>query len=177
MPYSEIAWTRKSSRSPTGRLTTKRPKLEGLQQNAPITRGLLTFWVDETALYAWYCEAKPSVRGRPQHYSDMAVTSVLMLKRIFRLTLRALHSFVDSIFPLIKVSLNYQDTSISKRVKSVNIPFKTPTPGEIAYLFIDFTGFNVLAEEQWKVKTRSGETADLAKTAFGRKYRNTLLPR
>ncbi|NIH16115.1 MAG: hypothetical protein G5700_06020, partial [Serratia symbiotica] len=44
--------------------------------------GSLTFWVDETALHAWYCEAKPSLRGRPPHYSDMAITSVLMLKRI-----------------------------------------------------------------------------------------------
>ncbi|NIG88093.1 MAG: IS5/IS1182 family transposase, partial [Serratia symbiotica] len=24
---------------------------------ALITRGSLTFWVDETALHAWYCEA------------------------------------------------------------------------------------------------------------------------
>ncbi|NIG62456.1 MAG: hypothetical protein G5663_03190 [Serratia symbiotica] len=37
------------------------------------------------------------MRGRPQYYSDVAITSVLMLKRIFGLTLRALHGFVDSI--------------------------------------------------------------------------------
>ncbi|NIG62085.1 MAG: hypothetical protein G5663_00170 [Serratia symbiotica] len=36
--------------------------------------------MDETALDAWYCEAKPSLRSRPQHYSNMAMTSVLMLK-------------------------------------------------------------------------------------------------
>ncbi|NIG62743.1 MAG: hypothetical protein G5663_05280 [Serratia symbiotica] len=36
--------------------------------NALITRGSLTFWVDETALYPWYCEAKPSLPGRPQHF-------------------------------------------------------------------------------------------------------------
>ncbi|NIH16077.1 MAG: IS5/IS1182 family transposase, partial [Serratia symbiotica] len=34
------------------------------------------------------------MRGRPPHYSDMAITSVLMLKRIFGLTLRALQGFV-----------------------------------------------------------------------------------
>ncbi|NIH15369.1 MAG: IS5/IS1182 family transposase, partial [Serratia symbiotica] len=50
--------------------------------NAIITRGSLTFSVDKTALHSWYCEVKPSLRGRRQHYSDMAITSVLMLKRI-----------------------------------------------------------------------------------------------
>nr|WP_284700506.1 transposase [Serratia symbiotica] len=49
---------------------------------ALITRGSLTFWVDETALHAWYCEAKPSLRGRPQHYSDMAMTTVLIMSRL-----------------------------------------------------------------------------------------------
>ncbi|NIH16420.1 MAG: IS5/IS1182 family transposase, partial [Serratia symbiotica] len=65
--------------------------------------------MDETALYAWYCEAKPDLHGRRQHYSDMAITSVLILKRIFGLTLRALQGFVDSIITLIKVPLNCPD--------------------------------------------------------------------
>ncbi|NIG62453.1 MAG: hypothetical protein G5663_03175 [Serratia symbiotica] len=77
--------------------------------NAIITRSSLTFWVDKKALHAWYCESKHSLRGRLQHYSDMAMTIVLMLKRIFGLTLRALQGFVDSIFTLMKVPLNCQD--------------------------------------------------------------------
>ncbi len=126
--------------------------------NALITRGLLTFSVDETALHAWYCEAKPSLRGRPPHYSDMAITSVLMLKRIFGLTLRALQGFVDSIVTLIKVPLNCpDDTCISKRAKSGHVPFKTPTPGEIAHLVIDSNGLNVLGEGEWKVKKHGQE--------------------
>ncbi|NIG62633.1 MAG: transposase [Serratia symbiotica] len=65
----------------------------------------------------------------------MAMTSVLMLKWIFGLTLRALQGFINSIFILMKVPLNCLDyTCISKRVQSVNVPFKTPTPGEIAHL-------------------------------------------
>ncbi|NIG62282.1 MAG: hypothetical protein G5663_01865 [Serratia symbiotica] len=86
--------------------------------NAFITRGSLTLWVDETALHPWDCEAKPSRRGRQQHYSNMAMTSVLMMKLIFGLTLCALQGFVDSIFTLMKVPLNYLDyTCISKRAK------------------------------------------------------------
>ncbi|NIG62599.1 MAG: hypothetical protein G5663_04180 [Serratia symbiotica] len=39
----------------------------------------------------------------------MAMTSVFMLKWIFRLTLHAFKSFVDSILTLMKVPLNYPD--------------------------------------------------------------------
>ncbi|NIG62852.1 MAG: hypothetical protein G5663_06100 [Serratia symbiotica] len=68
---------------------------------------------------------------------SMAMIRVLMLKRIFGLTLRALQGFVDSIFTLIKVPLKYLDyTCISKQAQSVNLPFKTPTPGLIAHLVI-----------------------------------------
>ncbi|NIG62415.1 MAG: transposase [Serratia symbiotica] len=93
--------------------------------------------MDKTALHSWYYEAKPSLRGRLQHYSDTAMTRALMLKRIFGLTLRALQGFVDSIFKLMKVPLNCPDyTCISKRSKSVSVPFKTTMPGEIAHLVI-----------------------------------------
>ncbi|UNB81906.1 transposase [Klebsiella pneumoniae] len=37
-----------------------------------------------------YESATPSSRGRPQRYSDLAITTVLVIKRVFRLsTLRA----------------------------------------------------------------------------------------
>ncbi|NIG62457.1 MAG: hypothetical protein G5663_03195 [Serratia symbiotica] len=54
-------------------------------------------------------------------------------------------------------------------MQSVNVPFKNLTPCKIAQLAIASTGINVLDAGQWKVKKRSGETADLAKTAFGRR--------
>ncbi|MBU9843504.1 transposase, partial [Rahnella ecdela] len=56
------------------------------------------FWLDESAIQAWYDEPNTSSRGRPQRYSELAITTVLMLKRIFRLTLRAAQGFIDSIF-------------------------------------------------------------------------------
>ncbi len=46
--------------------------------------------------------ATPSSRGRPQRYSDLAITTVLVIKRVFRLTPRAAH-FIDSIFSLMNV--------------------------------------------------------------------------
>ncbi|QJJ09032.1 IS5 family transposase (plasmid) [Klebsiella pneumoniae] len=63
---------------------------------ALINRGSITFWLDDGAIQAWYESATPSSRGRPQRYSDLAITTVLVIKRVFRLTLRAAQGFIDS---------------------------------------------------------------------------------
>ena len=78
---------------------------------------------------------------------------LMMLKRVFRLTLRALQGFINSIFTLMKFLLRCPDYScVSRRAKSVSIPFKSPTRGEIAHLVIDSTGLKVFDEGEWKVK-------------------------
>jgi hypothetical protein len=53
---------------------------------ALVNRGSLTFWLDESAIQTWYGELKTSSRGRPQRYSELAISTVLMLKHVFRLT-------------------------------------------------------------------------------------------
>ncbi|EYB45654.1 transposase [Escherichia coli] len=125
---------------------------------ALINRGSLTFWLDDEAIQAWYESATPSSRGRPQRYSDLAITTVLVIKRVFRLTLRAAQGFIDSIFALMNVPLRCPDyTSVSKRAKSVNVSFKTSTRGEIAHLVIDSTGLKVFGEGEWKVRKHGKE--------------------
>lgn len=124
---------------------------------ALINRGSITFWLDDEAIQAWYESATPSSRGRPQRYSDLAITTVLVIKRVFRLTLRAAQGFIDSIFTLMNVPLRCPDyASVSKRAKSVNVSFKTFTRGEIAHLVIDSTGLKVFGEGEWKVKKHGG---------------------
>jgi hypothetical protein len=89
---------------------------------------LLTFWLDDEAIQAWYESATPSSRGRPQRYSDLAITTVLVIKRVFRLTLRAAQGFIDSILPDERSVALPDYTSVSKRAKSVNVSSKRP-PG------------------------------------------------
>ncbi|POP41502.1 IS5/IS1182 family transposase [Superficieibacter electus] len=129
-----------------------------IYNKALINRGSLTFWLDDEAIQAWYASATPASRGRPQRYSDLAITTVLMIKRVFRLTLRAAQGFNDSIFALMGVPLRCPDfTSVSKRAKSVNVSFKAPTRGEIAHLVIESTGLKVFVEGEWKVKKHGKE--------------------
>ena len=82
---------------------------------ALINRGSLTFWLDDEAIQAWYESATPSSRGRPQRYSDLAITTVLVIKRVFRLTLRAAQGFIDSIFLLLNNPHKDTKTQINKR--------------------------------------------------------------
>lgn len=125
---------------------------------ALVNRGSLTFWLDESPIQAWYDEPGTSSHGRPQRYSELAITTVLMLKRVFRLTLRAAQGFIDSIFTLMRLPLCCPDYScVSRRAKSVCIPLKNPTRGEIAHLVIDSSGLKFFGENEWNVKKHGQE--------------------
>ncbi|STE53105.1 Transposase DDE domain [Edwardsiella tarda] len=121
-------------------------------------RGSLTIWLDESAIAAWTDSAQPEGRGRPLYYTDMAITTVLMIKRVFNLPLRALQGFIDSIFTLMVLPLRSPDYSlVSKRAKSINISIKTPTRGEISHLVIDATGLKVFGKGVWKVRQHGAD--------------------
>ncbi|WP_180983172.1 transposase, partial [Vibrio vulnificus] len=49
---------------------------------ALINRGSLTFWIDEEAIQLWK-QIKQGNRGRPRLFSDLAITTALMVKRVF----------------------------------------------------------------------------------------------
>ncbi len=119
---------------------------------ALINRGSLTFWIDEETVTEWK-QHKQGKRGRPRRFSDLAITTALMVKRIFSMPLRALQGFLDSVFKLASIPLvcpHY--TCISCRAKDVEVSFKTKTRGVIQHLAIDATGLKVYGEGEWKVK-------------------------
>ncbi|MGL9736209.1 MAG: IS5 family transposase [Symbiopectobacterium sp.] len=118
-------------------------------------RDSLAFWFDESAIATWTDSwSWPAALL----YSDMAITTVLMMKRVFNLSLRALQGFVESIFKLMSLPLCCPDYSlVSRRVKSVNISIKTPTRGEISHLVIYSTSLKVFGEGKWKVRQHGAD--------------------
>jgi len=70
---------------------------------ALINRGSVNFWLDDEAIQAWHEPATHTSRGRPQHYSDLAITTILVVKRVFHLTLLAAQGFIDSIFAMMGI--------------------------------------------------------------------------
>ncbi|MCA3895970.1 IS5 family transposase [Vibrio vulnificus] len=119
---------------------------------ALVNRGSLTFWIDEEAISEWN-QIKQNRRGRPRVFSDLAITTALMVKRIFSMPLRASQGFIDSVFRLARLPLKCPHYScISRRAKDVDVSFKTKTKGPIRHLAIDATGLKVYGEGEWKVK-------------------------
>ncbi|MGR2991687.1 IS5 family transposase [Vibrio vulnificus] len=119
---------------------------------ALINRGSLTFWIDEEAIRQWK-QSKQDKRGRPRQFSDLAITTALMVKRVFSMPLRALQGFIDSVFSLANVPIVCPHYScISRRAKQVEVSFKPKSRGAIQHLAIDATGLKVYGEGEWKVK-------------------------
>jgi len=54
---------------------------------ALINRGSLTFWIVEEAIREWK-QGKQNKRGRPRVFSELAITTALMVKRICLMPLR-----------------------------------------------------------------------------------------
>ncbi|WP_206191779.1 transposase, partial [Vibrio lentus] len=76
------------------------------QYNQPlINRGSLTFWIDEEAISGWE-QSKANKCGRPRRFSDLTITTAMMVKRVFFMPLRALQGFIDSIFRLAHIPLS-----------------------------------------------------------------------
>jgi hypothetical protein len=123
---------------------------------ALINRGSITFWLDDEAIQAWYESATPSSRGRPQRYSDLAITTVLVIKRVFRLTLRAAQALLIPFFSDER-SAAARITAVSAGGQSRLMSFQNAHRGEIAHLVIDSTGLKVFGEGEWKVKKHGKE--------------------
>ncbi|AAO11495.1 Transposase [Vibrio vulnificus CMCP6] len=119
---------------------------------ALINRGTLTFWIDEEAIREWR-QGKQNKRGRPRIFSDLAITTALMVKRIFSMPLHASQGFMDSVFRLAQLALHCPHYScISRRAKDVDVSFKTKTKGPIQHLAIDATGLKFMARASGKSK-------------------------
>ncbi|EJG1716526.1 IS5 family transposase [Vibrio parahaemolyticus] len=117
-----------------------------------MNRGSLTFWIDEEAIRQWK-QSKQDKRGRPRQFSDLAITTALMVIRVFSMPLRALQGFIDSVFSLANVPIVCPHYScISRRAKQVEVSFKPKTRGARQHLAIDATGLKVYGEGKWKVK-------------------------
>ncbi|CAI2331642.1 hypothetical protein IFVP182_C240029 [Vibrio parahaemolyticus] len=83
----------------------------------------------------------------------MAITTALMIKRIFSMPLRASQGFMDSVFRLAQLPLRYPHYScISRRAKDVDASFRTKAKGPIQYIAIDATGLKVYGGGEWKGK-------------------------
>ncbi len=122
---------------------------------ALIQRGSITFWVEDQALKKWLSISYSGCAGRPEIYSDDAILTLLLLREIFKLTLRSLEGFARSLFQLMNLDLTVPSyTQISRRACHLHKRIKRMLNGKKnCHIIFDSTGLKVYGEGEWKMRT------------------------
>lgn len=121
---------------------------------ALIQRGSITIWVEENAVKNWFSSIHTCQAGRPEIYSNAAILMMLLLREVYKLSLRSLQGFVQSIFFMMGLDLPVPSYSqISRRAKSLHKQINRLVQGKKArHVIFDSTGLKVYGEGEWKMK-------------------------
>lgn len=92
--------------------------------------------------------------GRPETYSEDAILMLLILREVFKLTLRSLQGFAKSIFKIMSLDISVPSyTQISRRAKTLHRRIRRLIEGrKNCHIIFDSTGLKVYGEGEWKVK-------------------------
>jgi len=122
---------------------------------ALINRGNIAIWFDPNT--QWY-EQPHGKQGRNQTYSDTAIQFCLMIKSLFRLSLRMVTGFVQSLIQLFGLDWAAPDYStLCRRQKHIDISICYQRSSGGLHLLIDSTGLKFLGEGEWKRKKHQPE--------------------
>ncbi len=121
-----------------------------------VQRGDVTLWLSADARDAW----RPSPSGQPggqQRFSDLAISTTLTLRLVFRLPLRQAEGFVRSVLASMDVDLEAPDhTTLSRRSRYLAVGLhRVPVKGLI-HLIVDSTGLSIAGEGEWATAKHGG---------------------
>lgn len=121
---------------------------------ALIQRGSITIWIEEESIKKWLSSFHTCKAGRPETYSNDAILMLLMLREVYKLSLRSLEGFAKSIFQLMHLDLPIPSYSqISRRAKTLHKSIKRLLKGKKnCHIIFDSTGLKVHGEGEWKVR-------------------------
>ena len=116
-------------------------------------RGSLTVWFTEAAIAAWHAEPRTTPGGQP-HYSDLAITTALTLKAVFRLALRQTEGLIGSVIRLLGLDLSVPDhTTLSRRAETLEVPRpRSGSDAEPVHLLVDSTGLKLCGPGEWLIE-------------------------
>lgn len=120
-----------------------------------INQGSITFWLDPECLNSWVQKSKK--RGRPS-FSNSVIQAGWIIKSVYRLSLRALQGFLQSVLNLLQTDLKSPHyTLFCKRAKEASLTLPPLSNRRPTDLVIDASGLKVLGEGEWKVKIHGSE--------------------
>ncbi|QLH34770.1 MAG: IS5 family transposase [Parachlamydiaceae bacterium] len=119
-----------------------------------IERGSISIWIEEKAAKNWFSSYHTCRAGRPTTYSDEAILMMLILREVYKRSLRNLQGFVQSLFRAMNLNIPVPSYSqISRRAKTLHKRVNRLTQGKKAcHIIFDSTGLKVNGEGEWKVK-------------------------
>ena len=129
-----------------------------------IQRGSLMLWIDENTLKNWHQLRQNKVTGRSCAYTDQAILTSLIIKQVYRLSLRATQGLLQSLAKLLGWSIDIPHyTTLCKRQKTLKLPQLNHAKHSDAliHLVIDSTGIQLFGAGEWrqeKHKTRARRT-------------------
>ena len=125
-------------------------------ERALVSRGDVTLWFSPHAQAAW--RVPPSGRpGGQQRFSDLAITTTLTLRLVFRLPMRQTEGFLRSILTMMRTGLEAPDhTTLSRRRQGLEIAGLRLPPNEPLHLIVDSTGLSVVGEGEWAAAKHGG---------------------
>jgi transposase len=120
-------------------------------------RGDLTVWVTPAALAAW-TPSRSGERGRPQHYSAIAIETGLMLRLAFRRPWRQTEGMLVSILRLLGSDVPVPDhTTFSHRSTDLIIAKALKPASGPVNVVIDSTGLKVFGAGEWQCEKHGGK--------------------
>ncbi|MCW2239023.1 hypothetical protein M2351_003653 [Azospirillum canadense] len=115
-------------------------------------RGSLTVWVSEEAIAGWKAAPRTTPGGQP-NYSDLAITTALLLRAVFRLALRQTEGLIGSVLQLLGLELPVPDHStIARRARTVTLPSPPRSSGGPLHLLVDSTGLKLCGPGEWLIE-------------------------
>ena len=134
--------------------TTYRLRNWNQYTNALKQRGSLTFHFADDVTDGWLNPNKTGKPGASNTYCDLAIQACLSIKILFRLPLRQVQGFVESVLGLLGLDLPTPDYStLSRRQRSLAMALpRSGSRDEPIHVVIDSTGLKVFGEGEWQVK-------------------------
>ncbi len=111
-------------------------------------RGSLTIWFTDAASAAWQAEPR-STRDGQARYSELAITTALTLRTVFRLALRQTEGLIGSIITLLGLDLTVPDhTTLSRRAETLEV-LRSGSGQALVHLLVDSTGLKFCGPGEW----------------------------
>jgi hypothetical protein len=115
-------------------------------------RGSLTVWFTDDAIAAWKAAPRTTPGGQP-HDSDLAITTALTLRAVFRLPLRQTEGLIGSVLQRLGLDLPVPDFStLSRRAQTLELPAPPRATGGAIHLLVDSSGLKLSGPGEWRVE-------------------------